>query len=178
MKKFTDIITETYSLLSEQPDVPPQPAPPPPGPDAGGAPPSPDMGGMGDLGGMGQEQSDPTEEMDDGAKREADPIAYTENVLQQLVDPDAGITPEMFADFIDTFGVGLAKIKDKEGFQRFYGDFYNQLQQVMEVRDKMKSMFEQLHDTLRGVLSTQDRQEPDNAQGGAGRPGPSGPGVN
>lgn len=174
MKKFTTLIENTFRSLYEQ-DAPP---PPPPEGGAGGM----DAGGGempigGDMGGMGGEepQQEP-EEMENAVKRNIDPIAYTENFLEQMVNPDEGITPEMFNDFIDTFGVGLAKIRDKESFKKFYADTYRELKEVMRARDKLKSMFEQLHSTLQDVLTTQTR-DPNNAGGGEGTKGPSGPGV-
>lgn len=180
MNKFKSLLQETYGQLTEQDAPPAPPAPPAPGGNTG------DLGGgglgsgLGDLGSgemdMGGGGEDQTDDMDNDAKRSADPIAYTENVLQALVDPDEGITPEMFNDFIDTFGVGLAKIKDKEGFKRFYRDTYQQLVQVMRARDKLKGMFEQLHSTLQDVLHSQTR-DPDNTNGGAGTGSAAGPGV-
>jgi len=176
MNQFETIIKENYIKLDEQgePMAPPAPggapaAAPEMGADPGGMP--PDMSG-----GMGEpEPPAPEEEMDNGAKKKADPIAYTESMLKTLVDADAGINPEEFADYIDTFGLGLAKIKDKEGFKRFYKNFYNQIAEVVKVGDKLKNLYTNLHNTLQDVLATQDNL-PDTA-GGEQRQSNLGPGV-
>ncbi len=172
MSNFEQLIKEAAEILLEQdPNTPPM--------DMGGGEPPMDMGGGegSALPGMGGEGGAPPEEdMGNEVKKEADPIAYTEETLGMLVDPEEGVSPEMFSDWIDTFGVGAVKIKDKEGFKRFYSNLYERLQLVLDVKDELKQTFQQLHGTLKDVISTQ-RQEPNTAGGGTGMAGPAGPGV-
>lgn len=172
MSKFEQLIKEAAQVLLEQdPGAPPMDM-------GGGEPPAPPMGGEGSaLPGMGGEGGPPPEEeMDNDTKKDADPNAYTEETLAMIVDPQEGISPVMFSDWIDTFGVGAAKIRDKEGFKKFYSNLYERLQLIMDTKEELKQTFNQLHGTLKDVISTQ-KQEPNNAGGGTGMAGPAGPGV-
>ena len=174
MSKFEELIKEARVVILEQnPEMPP-----PPAPEMGGGAPAPMGGGeQSALPGMGgEEQAPPEEDMDNEVKKDADPNAYIEETLGMLVDPEEGISPEMFSDWIDTFGIGAAKIKDKEGFKKFYSNLYERLQLVMDTKEDLKQTFKQLHGTLKDIISTQDT-EPNNAGGGVGMAGPSGPGV-
>lgn len=192
MNKFTMVI-ESY--LSEAAMPPPAPAAgmggvpggaapggmPAPGGDIGGGDMGgggsalPGMGGGPEAGAEGQPGAD-VGGMDNATKKKTDPMAYTEAMLKLLVSDDAGITPEMFNDFLDTFGTGLSKIRDQEGFKRFYGDLYKKIKDVMEIKESLKSVYNQLHGTLKDVVATQ-KEEPNTAGGGEGMAGPSGPGV-
>jgi hypothetical protein len=178
MSKFAKIIQETVQHLNEAEGAPPSATPADPAGGGGASALPGDPAAMGAMGGGAPEAGAPSEpkEMDNGAKRETDPIAFTQETLTNLVDLSEGISPELFNDWIDTFGAGADKIKDKEGFKKFYGSFYTKLQNVLEIKDTMKSMFAQLHNTLKDVISNQPEQ-PDNAGGGIGRAGPAGPGV-
>ena len=171
MKKFEDILKEARETLFEQP-APPPPPPPAVTPDMGDAP-SGDMGG--EMGGMPPEPP-PEEGMENETKKEMDPMAYVEETLANLVNPQEGISPEAFSDWIDTFGLGAAKIQDKDGFKKFYRDFYNKLNAVIEIKDEMKDIFKQLHGTLKDVISSKSGI-PQNSNAGEGRSGPTGPGV-
>lgn len=173
MGKYEELINQELLLTEEgMAPMPAGPAGAAEAPIMGG-----DPGGMGDpaggMPGMDQAPEDPTQDMENDAKRESDPMAYTEETLKMLVDPDEGISPEMFANFIDTFGVGLTKIRDKDGFKKFYNEFYEQLKSVVQMNSRLKSMYEQLHGTMQDVLSTQT-EEPNTA---GNEPAAKGPGV-
>jgi len=170
MKAFEKLVTEARQLLNEE-----LPAPGPAPDMGGGEMPAPDMGGdIPDMG--GGEAPAPEEDMDNETKKEADPMAYVEETLANLVDPQAGIAPELFSDWIDTFGVGMSKVRDKEGFKQFYGDFYTKLQDMLEIKDQMKDIFDQLHMTLKDVISTKTG-DPQTASTTAGAESAKGPGV-
>ena len=95
MKSFQQLVEEAYTTLVQEAD-----APPPGGMPAG----DPNAGGPGEstsstpsaLPGMGQqpEEAEPkaNPEVQNKTKREADPVAYTQETLTQLVDPAAGIS--------------------------------------------------------------------------------------
>jgi hypothetical protein len=179
---FNQLIESVADTLTEAPegppmgDVPPAPAPAPPA--GGAAAPDMGMGGGGMDMGMGEPAPAPEEEMDNASKRETDPTAYTEETLAKLVDPQEGITPDLFGDWLDTFDVGLAKVRDKEGLKRFYNDFYEKIQLVIEVKHELKDMFESLHGTLKDVIGAKATSTPDNAGGGEGtQTTANGPGV-
>lgn len=185
MKKFEHLVESYYSTLLEQ-DAPAAPAPtagaaPAPAPDASAtASALPGMdGGVGGSGSMGGEgggaSSDASSDLDNKSKREADPREYTKSILTLLVDKTEGVTPEMFDDYIDTVSLGLTKVRNKEGFKKFYGDFYRKVQLVLSMSDELKSMFKQLSGTMEDLVGAQE--EPDSGGGGVGRAGPSGPGV-
>ena len=145
---------------------------PPPGGDAGA------MGGGapgGDPGADPGAGAPPGDDMDNEAKRDADPREYTRSILALLVDNKEGVTPEMFDDFIDSVSLAITKIKDKQGLKQFYGKFYQKLVMVLELREELQSMFKQLHGTLGDLVGAQT--EPDAAGGGEGMSGPAGPGV-
>ena len=178
MKKFDTLVEKYYNVVLEA-DAPPMDASAPPMDAAGGGAPPMDAAGGGappmpggDMGGdMGGEQGD----MDNESKRDADPREYTRSILSLLVDKKEGVTPEMFDDFMDSVSLAVTKIKDKEGIKHFYGNFYKKLQIVLDLRDELKSMFKQMAGTLDDLVGATD--EPDDAGGGEGMSGPSGPGV-
>ena len=176
MSKFKELVQEANEILLEQPPMGMGGLAPPPPDTGGGLPPPPGPVGSALPGMEGGAPEEGPEEMDNETKKEADPSAYTEETLANLVDFEAGISPEMFSDWIDTFGIGAAKIQDKDGFKKFYRDFYERLQLVMETKEELKRIFDQLHGTLKDVISTQ-KNEPDTAKGGVGMAGPAGPGV-
>jgi hypothetical protein len=172
---FEDVVKRNLSVLTEAPTPPPSGATP--GADTSSALPS--SGGMGDaLGGMGggmgggSEPTPTSAEMDDDAKMEADPIQFTKSVLDKLTK----VTPEMFENFLNTYSNSFLKIKDKEQFKQYYGTFYKEAKHLFEVQNKFKSLFNQLRNDV-NQLTSAESSEPDNAKGGVGKPGPSGPGV-
>ena len=171
MKKFDTLIEKYYGIVLEQ-DAP--------SPDmgSGGGAPSPDMGSGGgapppDMGSGGETSSEG--EMDNELKREQDPKEYTRSVLSLLVDKKEGITPKMFDEFIDSVSFAITKIKDKNGIKQFYGKFYNRMQLVLDLREELKEIFNQLSNTLSDLVASDE--EPNDAGGGEGMAGPSGPGV-
>jgi hypothetical protein len=179
MKTFDDLVSECYTILKEQeapaaPAAPPAPATSSIGGGAGDM--GGDMSGVGSMGGGAPEgQGAGAEDMENEAKRDADPREYTRSILALLVDDKEGVTPEMFDDFIDSVSLAITKIKDKQGIKRFYGNFYKKLQLVLDLREELKSMFKQMSGTLDDLVGAQS--EPDSAGGGDGMAGPSGPGV-
>jgi hypothetical protein len=184
MNKFDETITNVRSVLFEL--APPMPegqsVAPPAEPST--MPGSGDLGGMGggmsDMGGMGGMGGEPEGEQkapdENAAKRDADPREYTRSILSLITDPDEGITPEMFDDFVDSVSLGITKIKDKPGLKQFYGEFHKELTTVLSLREKLKSLFGQLHGVM-GDLVGAARGDPDEGGGGVDRSGPSGPGV-
>lgn len=190
MKKsrFGDFLEYHFDYLKEAAAPPPAPAaggdapplPPPEagatgaGGDAGGGSALPGMGG--DMPGMDGDGEPPKAAMDNKAKRDTDPIAYTRAWMKMLVDSDEGITPEMFSDFLDTYGTGLNELKDKAGFKTYYATFHKRIQSVMEIGEELKKMYSKLHKEIKGTLSNQS-EDPNNAKGGKGKAGPAGPGV-
>ena len=187
MKSFEQIVKEQYQYIAEQEMPAPQAAAAPAAPPAASSSALPgaggDMGGgMGGGLGGGMEGGDPNAgdapgatDMDNESKREADPREYTRTLLALLVDKTEGVTPEMFDDFIDSVSLAITKIKDKPGIKRFYGEFYKKLTSVLDLREELKSMFKQLEGTLDDLVGA--KEEPNDAGGGEGMAGPSGPGV-
>ena len=184
MKKFDNLIEHTYNVLLEAgaplpPEAPPAPAAP--GADAGGMPPSDGSalpgGGGGGMGGMeGQPPPGPeAQDMQNAEKRKTDPVAYTESILSLLVDEKEGITPDLFNKYIDSIGLASTKIKDRDGFKKFYGQFYSELQHVLSIKEQLKSMFEDLSSTVKDLMGS--TANPNDAGGGEGKAGPAGPGV-
>lgn len=186
MSKFDEAISKARSTLFEQ--VPPA-APPPPAPaaDPSAMPGSGDLGGMGgDIGigggpapdmGMGGGPGGASQGPEENAsKRDADPREYTRSILALIVDPEEGVTPEMFDDFVDSVSLGITKVKDKPGLKQFYGEFYQELTHVLALREKLKSLFSQLHGTMSDLVGASS-EEPNEGGGGVGGGGPSGPGV-
>ena len=181
--KFDELIEESYNTILEQ-DIPPMQqaaaAPIPPAVDgvAPGGPLGGDMGGGigGDpsMGGGEPEGKDPAD-MENETKRNADPREYTRSILSLLVDDNEGVSPEMFDDFVDSVSLAITKVKDKPGLKRFYSEFYTKLSEVLSLREELKSMFKQLHGTMQDLVGAQE--EPNDAGGGVGQAGPSGPGV-
>lgn len=183
MKSFEQIVKEQYQYIAEQE------MPAPPAAEAPMAPPTTSSsalpGAGGDMGGGfggGMEGGDPNAggasgaaDMDNESKREADPREYTRTLLALLVDKTEGVTPEMFDDFIDSVSLAITKIKDKPGIKRFYGEFYKKLTSVLDLREELKSMFKQIEGTLDDLVGA--KEEPNDAGGGEGMAGPSGPGV-
>jgi hypothetical protein len=169
---FTSKIEHYKSLLKEAPEDAPAPMPDAAPPADPGAP-TPPMDTGGDMG-MGGEEPDQGE-MENEVKRETDPREYTRSILSLLVDDEEGVTPEMFDDFIDSVSLAITKVKDKPGMKRFYNDFYQKLESVLDLREELKSMFKQLTGVMDDLVGAQS--EPDNAGGGVGKAGPSGPGV-
>ena len=185
MDNFTRLVERAHKLILEAGEVPPPPAPtgggaPTGSPPAGGAPEMPAPGGGAPSGGMGGDAAGGGEaadqELDNKTKKDADPLAYTESILKMLVDETEGISPEMFNSFIDNVGLAATKVKDKEGFKKFYGSFYAKLQAVMDVKEELKDMFQQLKSNVEDLMSEPDNT-PDNAGGGKGMAKPAGPGV-
>jgi len=177
---FGSKLSEAYKILLEQ-DMPSSPGPtaPPMGPDTGAGPidvaPGDTPSAL-----PGQDGAPPSAgDMEDDVKRDTDAVAYTENMLATLVDPEKGITPEMFAQYLNTFDIASTKVKDKEGFAKFYSNFYNKLRNVVETKEEMKRLFATFLGSAKNVLTHQE-QTPDNAGGGIGKDshqGPTGPGV-
>jgi hypothetical protein len=178
MKRFEQLVSETYKVILEA-DAPPMPV-------AGAAPaassaPAPDMGGSPSGGGAppppdaGGAPATDVKDQENETKRETDPREYTRSILSLLVDKKEGISPEMFDDFIDSVSLAISKIKDKEGIKQFYGNFYRKLTAVLELREELKSMFKQMTGTIDDLVGA--KSEPDAAGGGIGKAGPSGPGV-
>jgi hypothetical protein len=183
MSRFEKLVDECYKVIVEE--APPAPA-------TGAAPaasaaPAPDVGGAPDAGGGAGGGAPPAgpeaggagggaEDAENETKREADPREYTRSILSLLVDKKEGVTPEMFGDFMDSVSLAITKIKDKEGIKQFYGNFYKKLTAVLELREELKSMFNQLSGTIDDLVGA--KSEPDAAGGGIGKAGPSGPGVN
>lgn len=173
MEQFDKLVSDTYKVLIEQPVPPAPPAIPP----AGASP----AGDGIDPAGMNPALASPSppapaSEMSDVAKKEVDPIAYVENMLTQLIDPKEGISPDMFDQFLNTFDIAAAKIEDKPGFVKFYREFYERLKYVMETKEELSDMFKTFQSTMKDLISNKS-QEPDEAGGGIGKAGPSGPGV-
>jgi hypothetical protein len=181
MKKFEDMIMEQYATILEQDEIPPTPAPPNSGSALPGVDSNVPMGGDMPMGGGNPMEGNPqqgqdVEEMDNEVKRDADPREYTRTLLALLTDTKEGVSPEMFDDFIDSVSFAITKVKDKPGLKRFYSEFYQKLTSVLELREELKSMFKQLSGTMKDLVGAQD--EPNDAGGGVGMGGPSGPGVN
>jgi hypothetical protein len=177
MSKFEELINECNTYLIEAPEDAAAPAAPT-GMDMapGGDMMAGDPGGLGAPGldaGMGQDMG--AEELDNESKRDTDPREYTRSILSLLVDDKEGVTPEMFDDFMDSVSLAITKIKDKEGIKKFYTDFYQKLEAVLDLREELKSMFKQMSGTLDDLVGAQS--EPDDARGGIDKAGPSGPGV-
>lgn len=187
--KFITLVDYTYGMLTEA-EMPPTGGAPAGGAPTGGMPPTADAGasalpgaggGMpGGAGGMsgdaaGGQGTDAAEKMDNKAKKDADPIAYTQSILSLLVDKQEGVSPEMFNAFVDNVSFSASKIKDKEGLKRFYKPFYDRVQLMLQTREELKEMYKQLQSTVGDLMS--QPEEPNTGQGGAGMSGPSGPGV-
>ncbi len=179
-----DTLVENYRKIMLEQDIPPAAPEAVPAPatsatpggmggDIGGAG---GMGGdIGGAGGMGGDAGGSADDMDNESKRNTDPREYTRSILSLLVDKKEGVTPEMFSDFMDSVSLAITKIKDKQGIKKFYNNFYNRLSSVLELREELKSMFNQLTGTLEDLVGSEDN--PDDAGGGKGMAGPSGPGV-
>ena len=175
--QFDILIESTYNTILEQPVVPEAMPPPAPAGDAGASA----LPGMGADGIMPPTDGNGTQgagapDMDNKSKKEADSVAYVDNMLAMLVDPEEGISPEEFNDYLNTFDIAAAKITDKAGFSKFYRNFYEKLKNVIETKQQLNQMFKTFHSTAKDLISNRT-QEPDEAGGGTGKSGPSGPGV-
>lgn len=168
MPKFDQLVSEQLNILQEQDTAGAPPAPGPGAPPASelGAPPAPG----GDLGGGAP--VDGTEDMDDDAKKEADPMEFTRSVLEKFIE----VSPEMFENYLNSFSTNFLKIKDKQQFAHYYTTFYKELKHIFDIQDDLKDLFRQLQNDTEQLLSSDDTT-PDQGEGGKGRPGPSGPGV-
>ena len=178
MGKFDDIISGRTKVLSEAEMAPTgmAPNPPPaamsdigagggaPSPAGGGGSPSPDAG----AGAAGGAET----EMDDDAKKEADPNEFTRSVLQKIAE----LTPEMFSNYVDMYSKNFNDITDKEGFKKYYNAFYQVMKYVTVNADRMKQMFATIQKMAKSIPTSNDTA-PDMAKGGVGMAGPSGPGV-
>lgn len=173
MDKFENTLKEMYSrlghMLNEE-DMAPIP-------DAGGgsALPGGDMSNPFDNALPDSGASDENQ-LDNKQKRETDPREYTRSVLSLLTNNEEGVSPEMFNDFIDSVSLSITKLRNKDEIKKFYNEFYNKIIHVLEIGEETKEMFKQLSDIIKDVVGAE--YEPDNAGGGAGMSGPSGPGVN
>lgn len=182
--KFENIVNRTFNLLTEAGAPQPPASPTASTTDVGGAESSALPGGGPSGGGMPSMPSGPEgagagstspDQMDNKAKRDADPLAYTQGILSTLVDKQEGVSPEMFDAFVDNASFAATKIKDKEGFKRFYKTFYDRVQNMLETKEELKDMYKQLQASVGDLLS--QPEEPDSAGGGKGMSGPAGPGV-
>lgn len=176
MSRFEEIVQRNMEVLTEAPLPPaggsPGGAPSPVSTSApGGAPPTALPGMGGDLSG-GAPTPPAGDEMGDDAKKEADPIQFTKSVLQKITE----VTPDMFENYLNTFSNNFLKIKDKEQFKHYYRTFYSEMKHMFVVQDKLKNLFKQLQGDV-GQLLTGAETTPDSGKGGAGKAGPSGPGV-
>lgn len=164
--RFDDVISEKMALVTEQPQSAPASVAPGGGalPVPGGAPGEmpPEMVGMG-MGGEGG--------FDAEQKKDLDPMAFAKSVLQNIVELD----PEIFDNYIDTYSDRFEAIEDKTDFKKYYEDFYHYMKQLLSHVDTLKAVYKKLHQGAEQVSSRDDY--PDTAGGGAGRVGPSGPGV-
>jgi hypothetical protein len=176
MSNFEKLVEKYYVTILEQ-DAPPAPAASAMPPDAGAMAPDPTGGAAGGAPAPDAAGGAPggADDMDNDAKRDADPAEYTRSILSLLVDKKEGVTPEMFDDFVDSVSLAITKIKDKDGLKQFYADFYQKLSAVLELREELKGMFKQLSGTLDDLVGA--KEEPNAAGGGEGQAGPSGPGV-
>jgi hypothetical protein len=175
MSKFDDIIKNKYIIMEA--DVPSTPTPAggasPMGAPVGGAPPMGDMGGGSpDIGSTPGGGATTPEDMDDDAKKDADPIEFTRSVLEKLVE----VTPEMFNSYIDMFSKNFKDVQDKEGFKKYYKTFHDIMEYVTSNQERMKYMFVTIQKMIKNIPTSRDTT-PDSGGGGTGKSGPSGPGV-
>lgn len=134
------------------------------GPPGGGAPGGDAAGGGETSGGM-----------DNKTKRTTDPIGYTEATLKTMVDPSEGITPDMFAQYIDTFKMKGKAVMGGEGVSKYYKNFFTELQRLLRVSDRLNSMYKNIHTSV-SSMAQKPTKTPDNTSQGVGQ-NPAGPGV-
>lgn len=164
------VVTEQDQGAPPAPDGGAAPAPPPP------APPGPDMGG-GDMMGDQPPEAPPAPE-DNSVKKETDKIAYIEQTLRGLVDPSSGITPDEFAEFLDTYVTkDLEAAKNKPEMKQYYHKLYKNLNLLIKIRDAIHRDYPKLFEGLKNSL-THITNEPDLSAGGTGnKTANNGPGV-